>query len=424
MTMSGAIRNVLGEMGPSPKIAILRGGGIGDFLSITAALRALKKSVPGAHTTLITTPGLSEFCQRYPSIDRIILAPRYQGVNDGPVDPAKVNQFFAQMRREKLDLALQWHGGGRNSNPFVSSLGARVTAGFRSDDAAALDIWLPYDHHHHEVLRYLDLVTLLGSRTDGVHTELPLVPDDYADLGHLAHSIDLDALREGRYIGFHVSAGAPSRRWPPERFAAVANALLAEHDLAGIIVTAGQGQDSDAAAVISRIEDRRRAINLAGRTSLGGLAALISQLRLYVSNDSGPAHMAVALGTPCVVVFGSGNPINWAPLERAWHRPVADLSSPCRWMVHDGCKDEPTVPCLQGVQVEAVLRETHSLLGLKNIMSWPASCEECSPNLLSEGYVSNSEYKRSGRVILSGQEKSLPITEGGKRGLRKSAARP
>lgn len=369
--MPGAMHNVLDELGPAPKIAILRGGGIGDFLSTTAALRALRASVPAAHITLITRQGLAEFCKRYSSIDSIVVAPFYRGVNDGPVDRAQINRFFAQMRREKFDLAVQWHGGGTNSNPFVRSLGARITAGFRGEDAADLDFWLPYDHHHHEVLRYLDLVTLLGGRIDGYHTDLPLIPEDYADLHRLANVIDLEALREGRYIGFHVSSGVPSRRWPPERFAAVANALLDEQDLEGIVLTAGPGQDEDATAVMFGIKNRQRVVNLAGRTSLGALAALISQLRLYISNDSGPAHMAVALRTPCVVIFGSGNPINWAPLGRAWHRPVADLSTPCRWMIHDGCQDEPTVPCLQGVHVEAVLREARSLLEQRDRMSLP-----------------------------------------------------
>ncbi len=220
-------------------------------------------------------------------------------------------------------------------------------------------------------MRYLDLVALLGGKIDGYHTELPLIPEDFADLRHLANLIDLETLQAGRYIGLHVSSGAPSRRWMPERFAAVANSLLDEFDIEGTILTAGANQNPDATAVLFGIKHRRRIINLGGHTSLGALAALISQLRLYISNDSGPAHMAVALRTPCVVIFGSGNPLNWAPLERAWYRPVADLSTPCRWMVRDGCANTPFVPCLQGVQVEAVLQEARSLLEQRDRMSVP-----------------------------------------------------
>ncbi len=367
--IAGTRRNVLDELGPAPRIAVLRGGGFGDFLSTTPALRALKKCVPSAHVTFIVPQHLTQLCERYSSIDRVVVAPFYNGVNDGPVDRASSNRFFVQMRRENFDLALQWNGGGANSNPFVRRLGAAITAGFRSEDAPELDVWLPYDHHHHEVLRYLDLVVLLGGEVDGYHTDLPLIPEDFVALRHLSRWVDLEALRAGRYVGMHVSSGAASRRWAPERFATVANALLAEFDIEGIILTAAPDQAMDATAVRFCFKEQRRVINLAGRTTIGSLAALISQLRLYVSNDSGPAHMAVALSTPCVVIFGSGNPINWAPLQRAWYRPVADLSTPCRWMLHDGCHDEPSVPCLRGVQVEAVLREARSLLEQDDRMS-------------------------------------------------------
>ena len=366
-------RGICARLGRIEKVAVLKGGGIGDFLVSTPALRALRKAAPSAEIILLTTPDLEALGRRYRTIDRTIVVPPYVGVRAGAVDEATQEEFFGRMRAEQLDLALQWHGGGPNSNPFVRRLGARVTAGFRGHDAVALDYWLPYDHRRHEVLRYLDLVALLGGKPDGLELELPLQPEDFGDLARLGDRVDHQALAGGRYIGVHASAGGPSRRWAAERFAVVADALLDEFDLAGCLVTAGEGQEEDSARVVAEVRRRDRVVDLGGRTTLGALAALISQLRLYVTNDSGPAHIATALGTPSVIVFGSANPINWAPLEQAWHRVVANWGTPCRWLIRDGCPDSPEVECLRSVEVEPVLAQARQLMVLSEALGHGAT---------------------------------------------------
>ncbi len=354
----------LAALGPSPKIALLRGGGLGDFLSTTAALKALRAALPLASITLITGPYLADFARRYDDIDRIVVAPGFPGVIEGTVDESLLDRFFEAMRLEGFDLAMQWHGGGTQSNDFVNRLGARLTAGFRGDRAAPLDRWLSYDIRQHEVLRYLDLLRLVGIQTTDFGTYLPLLPSDRQDLAAAGDLLDLQALERGNCMGIHASAGGLSRRWEAGRLAYVADRLVEEFDLDHVVVTAGPGQESDSAAVVESMAARTRAVDLGGRVSLGALVALISQLRFLLSNDSGPAHMALALGTPSVVVFGSAHPINWAPLDRTWHRLVANWEAPCRWMVKDGCSDTQEVQCLLAVHPEEVLRESRQLLQL------------------------------------------------------------
>lgn len=343
---------------------MLRGGGLGDFLSITAALGALRKALPRATITLITSPNLGTFTRRYGAIDRIIVAPPCNGVIQGTQDDSTLAEFFEAMRLERFDLALQWHGGGTYSNNFVRRMGARITAGFKGDEAAPLDHWLPYDIRQHEVLRYLDVLRLLGIEASEIRTYLPVLASDLEELASLDGAVDLEALRQGRYMGLHASSGAASRRWPADRFAQVADRLLEESDFEAVLVTSGPGQEVDSAAVVEQMAHGGRAIDLGGRTSLGALVALIDQLGFFLTNDSGPSHMALALGVPSVVVFGSAHPVNWAPLERTYHRIVAHWDAPCRWMVKDGCDDTSQVRCLQGVQPEAVLAEARQLLHL------------------------------------------------------------
>ena len=358
------VRDRLARLCRRPRIAILRGGGLGDFLSTTAALRALRDALPEAHITLITGPTLAPFAARYPEIDRIVTAPSFPGVVEGPPDPTASDRFFRAMRSERFDLALQWHGGGTQSNHFVNQLGAKMTAGFKGDDAEPLELWLPYDIRQHESLRYLDLLRLIGIRASDFRSHLPVLPSDREELARVLEPGHLQALRRGRCFGLHASAGGLSRRWAPDRFAFVADHLAADFHPDVIFVTAGPGQEGDSSAVVRAMAARHLAVDLGGRISLGALVALIADLRFFLSNDSGPAHMAAALDVPSVVVFGSAHPINWGPLERCFHRQVANWATPCRWMVNDGCSDTPDVPCLTGVSPESVLQEARQLLAL------------------------------------------------------------
>ena len=142
------------------------------------------------------------------------------------------------------------------------------------------------------------------------------------------------------------AAGGPLGDLPGWR---ISNHLLEEFDLEGVLVTAGPGQEGDSTSVVDAMRHRDRAVNLGGKTSLGALVALINRLSFFMSNDSGPSHMARALGVPSLVVFGPANPMNWGPLDRTWHRLVAVWDTPCRCMPDDGCPNSPgcAVPSLR-----------------------------------------------------------------------------
>jgi len=349
-------------LSPDARIAILRGGALGDFLCTTAALRALRASLPDATITLITSSIVAPLARRYDAINRIIVGPAYRGVFPGSQDDDTLAEFFEAMRLERFDLAFQWHGGGRFSNGFVRRLGAKSTVGFKSDDAPLLDHWLPYDAGQHELLRYLDLLRLLDIEGSATRPYLPVLPPDREELATLGGLVELEALARGRYMGLHASASVASRRWSPDRYAVVLDSLLEEFDFDGVLVTAGPDQEEDSAAVIARMDRANQAVNLGGKTSLEALIALIEQLGFFLTNDSAPSHIAAALDVPSVVVFGSANPVNWAPLERTFHRLVARWDAPCRRVAGDGCPDSSHVPCLEGVLPEAVLKEARQLL--------------------------------------------------------------
>ena len=96
----------------------------------------------------------------------MIVLPPTKGVSEPPEyrdDPIEQERFFEAMRQEHFDLALQIHGGGRYSNPFLLNLGAKVTVGLKTPDAVPLDRWIPYIYFQSEILRYLEVVSLVGA---------------------------------------------------------------------------------------------------------------------------------------------------------------------------------------------------------------------------------------------------------------------
>ena len=121
------------------KIAVLRANRIGDFVVTLPALAALRAIYPAAEIVLLGRPWHAEFLKGRPGpIDRVVVIPPSRGVGESEdfvEDKATQAEFFAAMRAERFDLALQCHGGGRHSNPFVAQLAARHTVGLRAADA-------------------------------------------------------------------------------------------------------------------------------------------------------------------------------------------------------------------------------------------------------------------------------------------------
>lgn len=310
-------------------IAVLRGGGLGDLLFAIPAMRALRAAYPEARLTVLGTPmhrtlleGRSEVC------DAVEVLPPTRGVREvagAGEDPEALRRFFDRMRAERYDLAVQLHGGGRFSNPFLSALGARHTVGSRTEDAAALERTIPYIYYQHEVLRALEVVGLAGARP--VILEPQLTPTDGERALAGRHAVADDS----PLLVVHPGATDPRRRWPPDRFATVA--ARAAKDGTRVIVV-GDAGDAPAA---TRIVDAAaaagapagRVISLAGALSLNELVAVLLNAAVMLGNDSGPRHLAQALGVPTVGVFWFGNVINAGPFGRSRHRVHLSWTTHC-----------------------------------------------------------------------------------------------
>lgn len=307
---------VLEKFAGISRIAVLRGGGLGDLMFALPAVAALKAAYPGSAVTLLGSPGHADLLGSTAGpVQDVRVLPFAEGVRPGAEDPSELEAFFAAMRREEFDLAVQLHGGGRFSNPFLLRLGARHTVGTRTSDAAHLERTVPYVYYQHEPLRALEVAGFAGAPP--VQLEARLRPlDRYV----LRAEALLDGQRNGRagaVVALHPGATDPRRRWPAARFGAVAAACAA--DGCRVLVVGSAGERELAAAVVEAAGSDRVA-SLAGELDLGTLAALLDKCDVLVGNDSGPRHLAQALGTPTVGVYWTGNLINAGPLGRSLHR--------------------------------------------------------------------------------------------------------
>jgi ADP-heptose:LPS heptosyltransferase len=303
------------------KLAVLRANAIGDYLVSLPAIQALRAAYPQAELVLLGADWHAGFLAGRPGpVDRCVPVPPTVGVRDDrpPAPPAAVERFFARMRAERFDLAVQLQGGGRHSNPFVRRLGARVTAGSQAPDAPALDRTVPYTSHQHEIHRFLEVADLVGAPPVTLEPRLAVTDADRAEATAALAGDDRPL------VVLHPGANDPRRRWPVERLAVVGSELARKGARLAVVGTVADQPLAD--RLLATLEGD--AADLTSRLGLGGLAGLLEQATLLVGNDSGPRHLAAAVGTATVAVYWGVSLGSYGPLYRARHR------APTAWRLH------------------------------------------------------------------------------------------
>ncbi len=336
------------------RLAVFRALQLGDMLVAMPALRALRTRYPAARMTLIGLPWAADLVARVPWIDEFMAFPGYPGLPEQEADPAALERFFTEARARGFDLAVQLHGRGDITNGVVAQLGARQVAGFHPPDRPPPDPrwFVPWPDTGLESERLMRLPLHLGAAHTGLRLEFPLVPSDGQELDAFWDSV---GERPQRYVCIHPGARWRSRRWPAQRFAAVADAL---RERGYVPVLTGSRGDAEALEAF-RAQTSTPILDAAERTSLGGLAALLSGARLLVCNDTGVSHLAAALRTPSVVICSGAEPARWAPIDRRRHR-VLYHEVACRPCTHERCPYGHE--CAMGVEAESVLAESLRLL--------------------------------------------------------------
>ncbi|OZI43768.1 LPS biosynthesis glycosyltransferase [Bordetella genomosp. 5] len=309
---------------PPRSIAVFRALQLGDMLCTVPALRALRRACPDSRILLVGLAGARGFVSRFSAyVDELLEFPGVAAFPEQAPREQELPAFYRRMRALRPDVALQMHGSGGVANGIVARFGARRWGGFVPEAAeesrGARMLWpdtLP------EPQRYLRLLRHVGVPAEDDRLELPLSAADEAEVDALMERHDL---RRERLVLMHVGARLPSRRWPVARYAEVANRLCSE---GWQVVLTGTQEERPLLDALRALTGARLG-DVAGQTSLGGLAALVRRSRLLVCNDTGISHVAAAVGARSVVIASGSDVRRWAPRDTE-RNPVLAADMPCR----------------------------------------------------------------------------------------------
>jgi ADP-heptose:LPS heptosyltransferase len=260
---------------------------MGDCLLLTAPVRALKEEFPDFRISVLVEARFADCFDGNPDFHEIIVA-------------SKKFATAARLMMRRFDLIVNLHGGPTSLVYSLSPMGRRVGAEHFQYSKFYNGLLPPPDPGVHSVQATMAMLRWLG-----VRCEKP--PALRYEVHHEAASRMREKLGDRPYVVVHPAALMETKRWQPERFGEVARGI-AERDFR-IVVTAGPGEESFAGHAAKEVDGSLIILGL----SIPELAELIRGARLYIGNDSGPMHLAAAVGTPTVAVWGSSDSRRWRP---------------------------------------------------------------------------------------------------------------
>jgi lipopolysaccharide heptosyltransferase II len=346
-------------------ILAVRLDGIGDLLMTTPALRAIKDSGgEGRRLTLLTSPAAAAAARELPFVDEVIVfvAPWMKAAETLDVSPVDLASLAARLREQAFDAAIVFTVFTQSALPAAMLLFQagipRRAAYCRENPYALLTDWRPDPDRdvragvRHEVARHIELVRSLGIDVADTRLQFPVGAATRARMHAKAKAAGMRTARP--WLVVHPGATAPSRRYPEAQLieAVAALARLARWQIA----VAGAAEDVPTARAIATAVPG--VVSLAGRFDLPELAALLQTAEVVVCNNSSPAHLAAAVGTPVVDLYALTNPQHtpWGVAHRVLSHDVE-----CRHCLKSVCP-HGHMRCLAGVRPAEVVAAVRSLV--------------------------------------------------------------
>lgn len=295
------------------RIVVFRALQLGDMLCAVPAFRSLRHLYPHAWIVLIGLPWAKMFVDRYSKyINEFIPFPGMKGLPEQEYNPIEFEVFLNNIQNRDFDLAIQLQGSGEYTNDLIHSFHAQQNAGSYKGERPSRN-FVPYRHDIHEIHRLLEVMKALGADVSNDEMQFPILDRDIHELQEKRLN-----LLPGSYVCVHAGARDTHRRWGSEYFALTAD-MLALYGYQVVLT----GNDNEL-PLIQKIERRMRfrPIIAAGKTSLGGLAALIQDAAFLISNCTGVSHLAAALKTKSIILSLEKEPMRWAPLNKELHLTI------------------------------------------------------------------------------------------------------
>jgi len=355
--------------GPAPvklqgigRVLLIRLRRIGDLVSVTPCTRAIKETFPQARLSVLVEKAGQGVLLGNPYVDELIVLDDEGLKRAGPLGKIRREiAFLLSLRRKAFDLVINLHGGPRSAVQTLLS-GARHRLGGFARSHRWNWVYTIRPRHLHEVLgegagtstvveRHLATLEAAGIHTSDSSLVMRGTGEAEASLDRLLRQKGVGAGE--RLVTINPAARNWQARWREERFAELADWLIQEFDVTILLVSGPQEAD-----ICRRVREkmRRPAVDLAGLTSLQELAVLLGRSALFVGLDGGPVHIAAAMRTPLIALYG--------PTTNAW-RPWSDRALVVRGPVPClGCRPAcPSNPsrCMDGIEVGHVIEAVRKL---------------------------------------------------------------
>ena len=332
-------------------ILIVKLSAIGDVVHTLPSLAALRRCYPEAHITWVVEEASSDLISNHPDLDRIIISRRKRWIeNLKKLDNVKatiadIRLFVRTLRDRKYDLVIDFHGLFKSSMIVLLSGGRRKLGYDSMQEFSGLFLTerIPEDMEKHAVDRYLDFIRYLGADADNPEFNITVTEENKTRIESFLKAADVDI--DEPFVAINPVAFWDTKLWEDDRFAGLCDRIIKELKCR-VVFTGGKGQGG-----IERIQSMMvsPSVNIEGQTTLRDLAYLYSLSRLLITTDSGPMHIAAAMNTPTVALFGPTDPSRTGPYGNG--HTIVRKEMPCSPCFLKKCD---TKRCMEEIGVDEV----------------------------------------------------------------------
>jgi ADP-heptose:LPS heptosyltransferase len=322
------------------KVLLINSTALGDLLFSTPAIRALKETFPDWRLDILVNPGYAALVRHNPHLENIIPFPGRSW---------RLLPLMGELRRNRYDLVVILHGNDPEATLLARATGSPYIIGSAGSSLNFVysEKIVRQDPFEHAIERRLNFVRPLGADIDDKRMQLILPSAELirAEVLTLRHFGKLPLL-----VAFHPTGSGRYKWWPQESFAALGNYLQETYG-ASILIVSGPRDRQEGEALAARLTGPTL---VTGDRSLPEVAAFLKQCRLFVGNDSGPLHLALALEVPSIALLGADHPRRIGPYQVDWGTYLYRKEEVCS-QEHCLNRDCPDNRCLQAIQVADVV---------------------------------------------------------------------
>ena len=341
------------------RILIIKPSSLGDIVHTIPVLHLLRARFPQAHLAWFIHEKWADIVKGHPDLDEMI---------PWSFRWSELPGLFRIFRKKRFDLVIDLQGLFRSG--VISYLsGAPVRVGFKNGREGSFLFYthrVPVPHHPiHAIDRYLLVAESLGAKSSEIVCTIPISSGDEQIVDDLLRAGGL--LPSRHFVALHPTARWWTKRWPIERFAQLTDHIQ-DAGMAAVLI-GGEGDLPE----IQRMQSlmKTRPVTVAGKTSLKQLSALLRRAELLITNDSGPMHLAAAVGTPVVALFGPTDPVRTGPYSWMMGRShithtIIRRSVECSPCLSRRCKVGDH-RCMMQIEVEEVMEQVKKLLNSLNL---------------------------------------------------------